>query len=933
MLSNKVFWLFLMVLAGPWLRAQAPLQHVVWLSECDRCTPNQLARYVDNEFQKAVQLNKTAFVVLVDGQVTLSPLRFTGAGSVKHIQINGTTAKPPIVTIVSETPVFAFESDLDGLLFESARLIFKLNGETKGLFEIRGSGARVAVSDVAVSAEASKGKIALKLLDFSEFNMHHTVIEGMETGVLLHTNLQGKVTIQHSHLRDFTKNGFVITGPSDVVFQQNQIMTRSINADGFTLENIQSARIERNQIAVSGTAMKSKAETTTQSFLVVNNMFSSGNTASVFFDGVNMLEFYHNSCRGVVGLVVESIGECHMINNIFFGTRSFAVRFNQLPFQLQLDYNIYHSQTPLLARMTDHIFHELSNWQQTDTLSNKHSLQGDPFFFSATDLHVMGLLAKNTGYNNLGINIDFDGDPRPIPAGQPVDIGADEFEQPFVDVFLKGVIVDRSQCGDSAIRLRLEVQNLGTAPISNGLGVSVSVLGAAQHFFQFVYSGTLFPGQTDTLLVGYFKFPFAGNFTLNGLLTLAGDQRLFNNQISGQDISILPAFSNVNANPIVCHSDSLVKLVSASTPNTINLWFDQQTDPIPAYVGDTFYFPNTGTNTMRWVAVFDTRKGLVTQWNGIQTSNISRFNLTAKQNLMLRGITLVPGTSGTFPIEVLYRNSVGSNWNIIQLLPQALVTDLPVYLNLSENIFVFAGEQLEIQLRMPPQFAFRVAYQSGIFLENDEVILDSAWLALNGGQASGGVFCGQIHYLSEQCYLSRLPVTVSVQFDSASAQFTYFSYDNGRVEFNAQGSFGHQFFWDFGDGSIGFGMKPVKYYRTEGDYTVKLIVVDTVCNTIDTLVRSVGALLHNNDLQRPQVKLYPNPVMDVLKIEFGTQSKSGEVRLLDPLGQLVIQQGFNHQPELSIDLSHLAAGTYLLEVIYEDGLPTIYKILRAHSLR
>ncbi len=46
---------------------------------------------------------------------------------------------------------------------------------------------------------------------------------------------------------------------------------------------------------------------------------------------------------------------------------------------------------------------------------------------------------------------------------------------------------------------------------------------------------------------------------------------------------------------------------------------------------------------------------------------------------------------------------------------------------------------------------------------------------------------------------------------------------------------GHDFFWDFGDGTTSTEMNPQKFYSTTGQYTVKLVAVDTnTCNKTDS---------------------------------------------------------------------------------------------------
>lgn len=70
----------------------------------------------------------------------------------------------------------------------------------------------------------------------------------------------------------------------------------------------------------------------------------------------------------------------------------------------------------------------LAAWETAS--GDVNSLEGNPQFFSATNLHTEGFLASGNGVNWPSVTDDIDGDARPLPAGSNVDIGADEFIPP-----------------------------------------------------------------------------------------------------------------------------------------------------------------------------------------------------------------------------------------------------------------------------------------------------------------------------------------------------------------------------------------------------------------------------------------------------------------------------------------------------------------------
>lgn len=83
--------------------------------------------------------------------------------------------------------------------------------------------------------------------------------------------------------------------------------------------------------------------------------------------------------------------------------------------------------------------------------------------------------------------------------------------------------------------------------------------------------------------------------------------------------------------------------------------------------------------------------------------------------------------------------------------------------------------------------------------------------------------------------------------------------------------------------------------------------------------------LGNNDLQG-QVKIFPNPVSDEMKIVLGNESAEVKIELLNSLGMVVGRSELNGSG--SISLNHLQDGIYFVKVIYEDNTSTIHKVTK-----
>ena len=90
------------------------------------------------------------------------------------------------------------------------------------------------------------------------------------------------------------------------------------------------------------------------------------------------------------------------------------------------------------------------------------------------------------------------------------------------------------------------------------------------------------------------------------------------------------------------------------------------------------------------------------------------------------------------------------------------------------------------------------------------------------------------------------------------------------------------------------------------------------CNTFRKPV-GIDEIIAGENLLKEELTLYPNPVSDIANVEFNI-IKQGvvSVQVVDLSGKVVsslqsgVQKGKN---KLSIDLSHLATGTYVMKAV------------------
>ena len=91
-------------------------------------------------------------------------------------------------------------------------------------------------------------------------------------------------------------------------------------------------------------------------------------------------------------------------------------------------------------------------------------------------------------------------------------------------------------------------------------------------------------------------------------------------------------------------------------------------------------------------------------------------------------------------------------------------------------------------------------------------------------------------------YADTVYLTVTVNQGNVNASINLVqssTCDSLTVNVSSNGSGGHLFNWNFGDGNNGSGLNTSHSYTVAGNYTITLIVTDTVCNFSDTATANV----------------------------------------------------------------------------------------------
>lgn len=146
------------------------------------------------------------------------------------------------------------------------------------------------------------------------------------------------------------------------------------------------------------------------------------------------------------------------------------------------------------------------------------------------------------------------------------------------------------------------------------------------------------------------------------------------------------------------------------------------------------------------------------------------------------------------------------------------------------------------------------------------------------------------------------------------------------VWFQNQSQFGDTYLWDFGDGTTSTEESPIHFYAVPGFYTVTLSVTNG-CGTRNR-IRPVNTLtIGVDDEEKQSFALYPNPASDIVFVTSAIDI-TGKVLLevTSVSGQRILQQHIQNMStngRISLDVSSLDQGMYLLSVQAEDGRSVI----------
>jgi hypothetical protein len=895
------------------------------------------------DFASMDSLISTLNVCGIAGAVTFEFQSGSFAASEALGSINGASASNTITFKGSPT----VNDTVGALVFEGAEYItledlyiyspsanaIRLNGTSDititGCTIAAGVGSSSTVNGIVASGSSTS--IYSTTAGEKNLTITNNHISGGYFGVRLYgtsTGLNENVNISNNVFDQVYYQGVYVYYGLDVTIKENMLDNFGASFSyGIYTYYVDGVQMLSNQVYGANYGLMSYYTSTnnaSDTSLIANNMAKVGYTGLYVYYNTNT-KMYHNTVVGTTyGFYMSTTSSSDIRNNIFEGGTYAAYLANNTG--SSIDYNLYHSLGTSLASYNYSAKVDLAALQAADTTNNMNSVEGDPIFASATDLHLYGPLANNSGDNAAGVTIDIDGDSRPMSGSTTVDIGADEFDVIGDDASLTALLSPASgTCGSDSLMVSVEIGNFGQNTLT-ALTVSADVMGTTltQNL-----TGLSVPfGGKDTVMLGYVSNYVGGPMTVVAYTQLTGDGRPGNDTLSTSvEISDAQQVA-VNYPAMICTGDDVVMTVTHPQQGTA-LWTSNADTIALAGVDSTITLTGVTTDTTITVGTVSSETEIVTPVPSASWSGQDGVYFTTYQAATLDTVSIYPNsTTGSDPISLI-----------------DVATGATIFTTTASWSGITAGSELRVPVGATVGVGNYLLLRSGSTSGSwkDQYVGTGStgypfWSTDSNAVLTSGTYTTYIEYFFNWkftvggCDREDTTFTVeiapdpmaSITVDTANATITATDWTASWDASGTTDADSIMVYFDNGDTSY-TATGTVTYGANQMGATATVIAYG-MCST-DTMMFTfdVNQISVDEDFMNGTLSIYPNPTRGLFNVEFATAaSKDVEISIVNMVGQVIATEvvKVNGAYSNQFDLSNESAGVYFIKFTTDEGVLT-----------
>ncbi len=425
-------------------------------------------------------------------------------------------------------------------------------------------------------------------------------------------SLEYNTTIANNVFNNQYSKGIQMTNQGATLIEGNTFTTTS-NYAGYTAiyldRSLRIHHIIKNKIlAVPGTGMYF-VDCTAQSGVhgvIANNFIQSNDSAGIsmingdYQDVVNNSILMTGTTPSFAALLMRGSGVGKIVkNNILANTGggySYVVSDSAVFGISASDNNNLYFTGPYIGNYDGVDKSTLAAWvsaSQTDS----NSINVNPSFVSAADLHVASIVMDDRGTPLGNVNDDIDGDTRsPLTP----DIGADEYSSISRSVGITGILSPTdSVCGSATMPVTVVVSNTGGNPESN-FNVVTKITGSLTTTLTVNHAATLAPGASDTITyVATINTAAGGTYNFKSYTSLAVDDVHANDTLATVIHLFAPPTAPSATNASICGPGT--DTLKATSSDTLR-WYSASVGGPVLETGSNFIPPNANATTTYYVA-------------------------------------------------------------------------------------------------------------------------------------------------------------------------------------------------------------------------------------------------------------------------------------------------------------------------------------------